>query len=620
MRRPPASLLLTGVFLAAGVVLGSWVGFKQTDGVASALDRVEDLTLDWRFALAGPRPAPNGVVIVAIDDRTLSETGSNSLPRGTLARIVSALADAHPRAVALDIALLDPNVPEADAQLANALKSTTSVVAAIGLFGEGGHAREQPQSGELALAPEPSDVLWPTGSIRDAAQVGLANVSTDASGIPRYIPMIYQIPDGVIPSFALAAASAALGAEPIIGPDRIELAGRATSMDLGYHMPVRYYGPAGSFRRISAAEVLSGGFEPQSVRGQIVVLGVTATGVGDMFATPFDRVSPGAEVFATAISNLVNGDALARTPSTRRIDAAASVALPAAMIALMAIRRPAIGFGAAGFVFALWAAAVFVAFVNGYWLSIAAPLASTAPLAIGYAAARYILERKAAGRFAAEKAMLAKFQPPLLLDHILRQPDFLENPVRQDVAVMFLDLSGSTGVAEALGPEKTRDLLSAMQTLVEREVTAHRGIVISYMGDGVMAVFGLPKPQSDDAARALAAVESLRQSVSAWLADLMPAARDRLDFRIGLHFGPAVASRLGSPTQHQITATGDTVNVASRLLEVAKQQHCRVAVTEDLFQAAGAAPRSGSVDQELYSPMTVSIRGRTSPLQIRIRS
>ena len=49
---------------------------------------------------------------------------------------------------------------------------------------------------------------------------------------------------------------------------------------------------------------------------------------------------------------------------------------------------------------------------------------------------------------------------------------------------MFLDLSGSTGATEALGPERSRDLLSAMQTLVEREVTAHRGVVINYMGDG----------------------------------------------------------------------------------------------------------------------------------------
>ena len=87
--------------------------------------------------------------------------------------------------------------------------------------------------------------------------------------------------------------------------------------------------------------------------------------------------------------------------------------------------------------------------------------------------------------------------------------------------------------------------------------------------------------------------------MTAWLAELPPAARDRLDFRIGLNFGPAILSRLGSPTQQQITATGDTVNVASRLLEVAKEQHCRVVVTEDLFHAANAATPSPSGDSRL---------------------
>ena len=104
--------------------------------------------------------------------------------------------------------------------------------------------------------------------------------------------------------------------------------------------------------------------------------------------------------------------------------------------------------------------------------------------------------------------------------------------------------------------------------------------------------------------------------MTAWLINLPPAARDRLDFRIGLNFGPAILSRLGSPTQQQITATGDTVNVASRLLEVAKEQHCRVVVTEDLVRAAGAAPRVYAN----YAPMIVSIRGRASDLPVRIRN
>jgi adenylate cyclase len=619
--RSGPSRLLTGGFLAAALVVGAALGALETNGLASPLDRIENVTLDWRFLLAGARPAPPGVVIVAVDDEALKDAGDDAPTREMMAGIVRALTAFHPRSIAIDIVFLNSRGAHADADLAAALKAAPAVVGAIGIFG----AAEKSSSDEtgpndLALAPKPSSVLWPVDAVRDAAQVGLANVSTDSSGVPRYIPMIYQTPDGVVPSFALAAASQALQAEPILGPDRIEIAGRVREMDLGYHMPLRFYGPEGSFKRISAAQLLRGGLDPEALRDQVVVVGVTAAGAADSFATPFDRVSPGVDVFATAIDNLMSGDGLARTRWTRRIDAATAVALPVVMIALMAIRRGALGLTAASLVLVLWLAWVFFAFVHGYWLALAAPFASVPPLAVAFAAAQSLVERRAGTRIAAERSTLSKFQSPVLLDHILRQPDFLEKPVRENVAVMFLDLSGSTGVAEALGPEWSRDLLSGMQTIVEGNVTAHRGIVINYMGDGVLAVFGLPKPQSDDPGRALSAVESLYTSMTAWLADLPPAARDRLDFRIGLHFGPAILSRLGSPSHQQITATGDTVNVASRLMEVAKQEHSRVAVSEDLFEAAKATLPADSVNVELFAPMTVSIRGRVSPLRVRIRS
>jgi adenylate cyclase len=617
--RPGPPRILTGVFLVAALLVGAALGAQDIKGLASPLDRIENLTLDWRFLLAGARPAPSSVVIVAIDDEALSKAGSDAPTREMIARLVRVLASFHPRSIAIDIAFLNPRDADTDAELASALKAGPAVVAAIGDFDAVAPLNATAESSDLALAPRPSSILWPIDSIRDAAQVGLANVSTDSSGAPRYIPMIYQTPDGVIPSFALAAASQALQAEPVFGPNRIEIAGQSRAMDLGYHMPLRFYGPEGSFRRISAVQVLRGDLDPEALRGKVVIVGVTAAGASDSFATPFDRVAPGAEVFATAIGNLLAGDGLARTPSTRRLDAAAAIALPVLMIALMAMRDAATGLALASLVFALWLAGVFLAFVNGYWLSIAAPLASVAPLTVGFAAARSIVERRAGMKIAAERSTLARFHSPALLDQLLKEPDFLEMPVRQDVAVMFVDLSGSTGVAEALGPEWTRDLFGAMQTLVEGEVTAHGGVVINYMGDGVLAVFGLPKPQTDDAARALAAVEALHESMTAWLVKLPLAERQRLDFRIGLHFGPVILSRLGSPTQQQITATGDTVNVASRLLEVAKQQHCRIVVAEDLFKAASAtAPTVG--DTAGYAPLTVSIRGRASDLPVRIRN
>jgi adenylate cyclase len=618
--RSGPSRILAGVFLVAALLVGAALGAQEINGIASPLDRIENLTLDWRFLLAGARPAPSSVVIVAIDNEALSEAGSDAPTREMMARLVRALASFHPRSIAIDVAFLNPRDADSDAELASALKAAPAVVAAIGDFDMVDPPKATAEPADLALAPKPSSVLWPIDSIRDAAQVGLANVSTDSGGVPRYIPMIYQTPDGVVPSFALAAASQALQAEPFLDPDRIEIAGQSRAMDLGYHMPLRFYGPDGSFRRISAVQVLHGDLDPEALRGKVVVVGVTATGASDSFATPFDRVAPGVEVFATAIGNLVAGDGLARTPSTRRLDAAAAIALPVLMIALMAMRGAAIGLALASLVFALWLAGVFLAFVNGYWLSIAAPLASVAPLTIGFAAARSIVERRAGVKSAAERSTLARFHSPALLDQLLKEPDFLEKPVHQDVAVMFVDLSGSTGVAEALGPEWTRDLFGAMQTLVEGEVTAHGGVVINYMGDGVLAVFGLPKPRSDDSARALAAVEALHESMTAWLAELPLAERERLDFRIGLNFGPVILSRLGSPTQQQITATGDTVNVASRLLEVAKQEHCRVVVAEDVFKAASATEPMANIDPGLYVPLIVSIRGRTGDLPVRVRT
>ena len=225
-------------------------------------------------------------------------------------------------------------------------------------------------------------------------------------------------------------------------------------MDFGYHMPVRFYGPRGAFRRISASKVLSGDLALEAARDKTLVVGLTATGATDKFATPFDRVTPGVEVFATAIGNLLAGDGLARTSSTRRVDAAAAVALPVLMVTLMAMRRGAMGLAFAGLVFVAWIAGVFAAFINGYWLSVATPLVAALPLAAGFAAASSLAERRAAAKVASERSALAKFHAPLLLDRLVREPDFLDKPLRQDVAVMFLDLTGSTGVAEALGPSR----------------------------------------------------------------------------------------------------------------------------------------------------------------------
>jgi CHASE2 domain-containing sensor protein len=263
--RPGPSWLLTGGFLAAAVIVGAGLGALELNGVASPLDRIENLTLDWRFLLAGARRAPADVVIVAIDDETLSEAGSDAPPREMMARLVTALAGFHPRAVAIDIAFLNAKDEATDAELASALKAAPSVVAAIGVFGANEPSGVEAEPNDLALAPKPSSVLWPIDAIREAAQVGLANISTDSSGVPRYVPMIFQTPDGVAPSFALAAASQGLAAQPILAPDRIEIAGRSRDMEASGASARPRSSAATSIRRRCAARSSSSGLRPQAL-------------------------------------------------------------------------------------------------------------------------------------------------------------------------------------------------------------------------------------------------------------------------------------------------------------------------------------------------------------------
>jgi adenylate cyclase len=609
-------------FAILGAAWGGFLGMRHVVGLGSELDRVEMLSLDWRYDLQGTRAPPRGVVIAAIDEATIAEAGAFPLPRSLLASIVRGLAAGNPQAVAIDVLLLDPGPPGADRQLADALRSARTVIGAAAVFDSPEDARHgqsaAPAEGGAAL-PKPAQILSPQPTFQSAARSGLTNVSTDRSGVPRYVPLMFDSGGTIVPSFALATAAAALNSDPVISGDTIRLAGRAVATDLGYNLPLRFYGPRGSIRTFSAIRAVKGELDPDEVRGQIVVLGATAAGAGDSLATPFDRATPGVEILATAINNLLAGDSLVRNGFTRRVDASVAVLLPIAAVLLLAVRRVSLALALTLFAFALWIVATYAAFLQGYWLGIAVPAAAAVPVAIGYGMTRLLVAQRAAHRFASESDALRQFQPPQLIELLARDPQFLATPVRQDMAIVFVDLTGSTGVTESLGPAWTRELLVALHERIEAAATEQQGFVARYMGDGAMILFGLPAPRADDAGRALRAVTRLHESLSNWLAALPPAARDHLGARVGAHFGPVVLSRLGAADHQEISPAGDTVNVASRLLEVAKEHRAAIAVSEDLYRAARNAGNPPAPGAEVAA-VEVAIRGRAHPIMVRLWS
>ena len=603
------ALVLAGLW-GAGLGLAHWQGSNLW-----FLDRVEATMTDLRTLARGPEKPPETITIVAIDDEAVQDEGSYPLGRDTLARLVDEVARLKPKAIALDVLLVDAGAKDKDDALALALGRSPSVIAAAAVYPGGRQWAEAGGEGPLARVPDAERFLWPLKPFSDAAAVGVVNVVTDRTGTPRFVPLLFRSGDQLEASFSLRVAATAMRADPEFAADHLSLGGRSIRTDIGNILPLAFYGPRGTIRTVSAATVLKGQLDAGIIRDRIVVIGATATGAGDVFPTPFDPVLPGVEVISTAIAHLTAGDAIVRDRQVRLADAGLAVALPMILVGLLAWRRNAIGFAAIVGVILIWLAVNLVAFSHHIWLSAALPMAAAVPPALLFGAAQLWLGRSRANYFATQSQLLQRVQAPGLEEWLAKHSDFLLEPVRADVAVIFIDLSGFTGLSETLGPNATRELLNNFHVLVDEEVTACGGIVTGFMGDGAMIVFGLPQPAADDARNAARCCVGLSNRTNDWLKSLPAPAASRLGFKIGAHHGAIVASRLGSEGRQHITAIGDTVNVASRLTAIAADRNVEVAVSDKMLQVAGrdcALLKSGV----LRGPAETRIRGRSGSLAV----
>jgi adenylate cyclase len=605
--------------MIALVLAGLWGGgvyFAHAHGRLRFLDRAESAMTDLRTLVRGTRVSPDLLTIVAIDDAIVAQKGSYPLARIDLAGIVEAIARLQPKLIAVDLLLIDKGADDGDEALAKSLAERPTVIATAAVFPQASQSVfAGNDEGPLALLPRAEKFLLPLKKFADHAQTGVANVATDQTGTPRSIPMLFRTSDRIEMSFPLRVAALAVGKEPVIEPDRLILDQRSVPTDVDHALLLAYYGPRGTIRTISAASVLAGETDPETIRNRIVVVGATVTGGGDFFATPFEPLMPGVEVLTTAIAQLMTGEGLSRDRSVRIADGIVTVMLPMVLVGLLAWRRSALGLVAAAAVALIWAAAIFFAFSSGIWLSAAVPVAAAAPPAVLFAAFQLWSGRRRANYFAARNELLEQFQAPGVQEWLTRDPNFLAEPVSQNAAIVFIDLSGFTSLSERLGPDRIRELLKDFHALVDKEAVTCGGMITSFLGDGAMILFGLPGPATDDARRAAECSVGLCTSAEEWLASLPSSIASNLGFKVGAHFGIIVASRLGGKSYHHITATGDTVNVASRLMEVAANHGVQLALSDDLLRTAGrdcAVFKSGV----LTGPYETWIRSRSGSLPI----
>jgi adenylate cyclase len=574
-RRPPARLLRALVVgLAAAGIAG---GLALLDG--GPVERAELALVDARFAVRGAEAAPPDVVVVAIDEATFAHLPYQwPFPRWIHARAIRRLLRAGARSVAYDVQFSEPSNRRDDRELLAAAADPRVILSVTELNDD----RTPAVIGARRLAA-------------GGGRVGMTLVPVDGDGVWR------RVQGRVLgmPQLSVLAA----GGDPAT-PSR----------------PIDFAGPAGTVRTIPFWRVASGrGFDPASVRGRIVVVGASAPSLQDLHPTPFGGdLMPGPELHANAIQTILDGYPLrdATTAIAILLVLAAGLLAPLATLAGSASRAlaQALGAGLLGALALLGGAQL--AFEAGTIVPVAAPLLALALGTLGAVALTYLFEVRARR---ALRTTFERFVAPDVAAELLPEGDAparLESR-RLEATVLFCDLRGFTTLAERLRAEQVIAVLNRYLDAVSGAVFAHGGTVVSYQGDGVMAVFGAPLPQDDHAARALhAAREILDEALprfNAWLLEERLADAP-LDAGIGLNTGYVMSGLVGSERRVEYAAVGDATNVAARLQALGRDLDGRLFVSETTRERLGAEAtglrRHGAVELKGRSePVTVYVAG-----------
>lgn len=223
-----------------------------------------------------------------------------------------------------------------------------------------------------------------------------------------------------------------------------------------------------------------------------------------------------------------------------------------------------------------------------------------------------------AERASAERARgnLARYFSPKVVDTLAERDEPLGRVRRQAVGVLFADLVGFTTMAEEMTPEEVMTLLRDFHGRMEEEVFRHGGCLEKFIGDALLATFGVPDTGRRDATDALACARGMLAALAAWNLEREAAGLPPLQIGLGLHYGPVVAGDIGSRRSMAFATVGDTTNVTSRLQSLTRDLRVRIVASGALVAAVEREAADPALLRGLTARGPTALRGRDTPIEL----
>ncbi|MDH4227713.1 MAG: adenylate/guanylate cyclase domain-containing protein [Deltaproteobacteria bacterium] len=612
LSHPTAVFFLIGVI----VVIFSVVLFAVKPNL---LTRIDLQFSDVMFKVRGPVAPPEDVVIVAVDEKSINEVGRWPWNRTKTAELIDGLNEAS--AVGLDIVFSEPQLPSpgcldegSDAALAASIRKAGNVV--LGYYFRDDSTEEpsklaldklsdakvkitrrvdgskSEQGGAVAMVKKSTGVELNIEPILEAGAAGQGsfNVTPGTDGVLRTANLVIGYKEGMYPVLSMEALKVYLGEQIIVnegeyGVDSLNIGEAYIPTDEQGRFLLNYYGPGGTIKTYSAADVMNKRLPPGTFKDKVVFIGITEIGIYDIRVTPMDPVFPGVEMHATVVGNVMEGNFIVKDAVTAFFTFLGILFLPLILAFVISrTHRTYVTLAAFAVLFLVSSVVAYMLFAKaGMMVSLFYPLVS---LSLAYVSMEAYRNLVVEGKSKFYKKAFSTYVPPQLVSEIIKNPEKLKlGGEKKIISVLFSDIRGFTTMSESLEPQRLVALLNSYLTPMTEIVFKEQGTLDKYIGDAIMAIFNAPVDVVDHPRRACTTAVTMIRALPKLNEGWKTAGFPPVDIGIGINTGEAVVGNMGADLRFDYTAIGDTVNLASRLEGMTKQYGVKIIVNESTYSA-----------------------------------
>ena len=452
----------------------------------------------------------------------------------------------------------------------------------------------------------------------NCAVLGNVYAAPDRDKIIRRVSLFHVFDGHFVPSLGLAAYCAANPDVSIrIAKNELAIGSAHIPLDRAGKAVLHYRGLAANvFKIVSAQAVIQsemrlrdgekGVLDPSFFKDSYVFFALTAPGLLDLRATPFSPVSPGVEIHATMLDNLLSNDFM-RDPARRTVVLlTALLALLAAVVGRMCRKAWDSLLGFAVFL-AVPIALGFVLYRYGLWMPVAVQEVAVALALVGAMIVNYAVEGRQK-RFI--KSAFKQYLSPVVIERLTAHPDQLKlGGELRELTIFFSDIRGFTTISEGLDPERLTSLLNDYLTAMSDIIMAEGGTIDKYEGDAIIAFWNAPLDLPGHANNGVRSALHCQKK----LAEIRPVLQERYGkdvfVRIGINTGKVVVGNMGSHQRFNYTFLGDAGNLAARLEGLNKQFGSNLMISEYTAKLLGP-------DFALRELSRVRVVGRKEPVTV----